>query len=129
MKIGEVDSAYATISEWIRWGEERSREDELSELLRVKGEILCCRSPDDRVQSEECFLNSLRLANTRAELSLELRAGMSLARMWAQHGESDKALKLFAPIHARFTEGFGTRDLVAASGLLDELRASGRRSS
>jgi predicted ATPase len=54
---------------------------------------------------------------------LELRTGMSLARLWAENGKVDEALDLLAPIHGRFTEGFDTLDLVAAGSLLDELRS------
>lgn len=59
-------------------------------------------------------------------LSMELRAGPSLARLWAERGWFDKSLELLAPIHGRFTEGFGTRDVAAAAKLLQELRARSR---
>jgi hypothetical protein len=57
-------------------------------------------------------------------ISLELRTGTSLARLWADRAEVDEALELLGPIFDRFSEGFLTRDLVAAANLLQQLRSS-----
>jgi hypothetical protein len=53
---------------------------------------------------------------------LELRTGISLARLWADRAQRDKALELLDPIFGRFSEGFQTRDLAAAADLLQQLR-------
>ena len=53
--------------------------------------------------------------------SLELRAAMSLSRLWQQQGKRQKAYDLLAPVYEWFTEGFDTADLQEAKGLLDEL--------
>ena len=58
------------------------------------------------------------LANTK---SFELRAAMSLARLWRDRGKRDEARELLAPVYGWFTEGFDTRDLKEAKALLDEL--------
>ena len=80
-------------------------------------------SPRDTSEGEACLLESLQLARQRGLLALELRAGISLARLWADRAERDKALELLDPIFNRFSEGFQTRDLIAAANLLQQLRS------
>ena len=122
-KIGEQELAYTTICEAVSWSETRGRILELIDLLRVKGEILTSISQQNTSEGEACLLQSLQLARQRGLLSLELRTGTSLARLWADRGEMDKALELLDPIFNRFSEGFKTRDLVAAANLLQRLRS------
>jgi predicted ATPase len=70
-----------------------------------------------------CLLQALEVARQRGLLSLELRSGISLARLWADRGEADRALELLEPIFSRFSEGFQTLDLMAAAKLLAKLRS------
>jgi predicted ATPase len=81
------------------------------------------QSPQDA--AEQRLLTALDLARRRAEKSLELRAAMSLARLWRKQGKSDEARRLLGDVYGWFTEGLDTRDLLAAKALLDELRAAG----
>jgi predicted ATPase len=74
-------------------------------------------------EGEACLLHSLQLARQRELLALELRVGVSLARLWAGQAQGGKAIELLEPIFARFSEGFETRDLVAAATLLRQLRS------
>jgi predicted ATPase/DNA-binding winged helix-turn-helix (wHTH) protein len=122
-KTGERELAYSTTCEAVSWAETRGRVLELINLLRVKGEILTSMSQQDVGEGEACLLESLKLARERGLLSLELRAGISLARLWADRAQRDKALELLDPIFNRFSEGFQTRDLVAAANLLQQLRS------
>ena len=122
-KSGQQALARATIDEAIAWSEKHGPSVDLLELLRVKGEILTSCHRSDIVEGEDCLLRSLELARQKSLLSVELRSGMSLARLWAGRGLARKALDLLASIHGRFVEGFGTRDLVTAANLLTELRA------
>jgi predicted ATPase len=92
-----------------------------AELLRVQGEVFLKESPANFARAENLFLQSLEVARRQAALSWELRAAMSLARLWQARGDSLQAYHLLAPIQARFTEGFDTVDLIAASSLLGEL--------
>ena len=92
-------------------------------LLRVKGEILASMSRQKASEGETCLQEALDLARQRGLLSLELRCGISLARLWAGRGEISRARELLEPIFSRFSEGFQTRDLVAATKLLEELRS------
>jgi hypothetical protein len=122
-KTGERDLAYSTICEAVTWAETRGRILNLIDLLRVKGEILTSMSQQHTSQGEACLLESLKLARQRGLLSYELRSGISLARLWADRAQRDKALELLDPIFNRFSEGFQTRDLVAAANLLQQLRS------
>jgi predicted ATPase/DNA-binding winged helix-turn-helix (wHTH) protein len=122
-KAGQLELAYSRVCEAVAWSESHGPSADLLELLRVKGETLIAMSPSDTRQGEACLQNSLDLARQQGALSMELRSGMSLARIWAENGQVDEALGLLAPIHSRFTEGFHTSDLVAAANLLDELRS------
>jgi predicted ATPase/DNA-binding winged helix-turn-helix (wHTH) protein len=97
------------------------------ELLRAEGEALLTSSRTNAVQAEKHFHESLELARRQGALSWELRAAMSLARLWQSQGNALEAYHLLAPVQARFTEGFDTVDLLAASALLADLAASKRR--
>jgi predicted ATPase len=69
-----------------------------------------------------CFRRALAGAREQGARLWELRAGTSLARLWRDRGERQKARDLLAPVHGWFAEGFGTQDLRDARALLDELR-------
>jgi predicted ATPase len=71
--------------------------------------------------AETCFQQALALARRQQAKSLELRAAMSLARLWQQQGKRAEAHALLAPIYGWFTEGFDTPDLQDAKTLLEEL--------
>ena len=122
-KMGERELAYNTICEAVTWAETRGRILSFIDLLRVKGEILASMSQQDTSEGEAYFLQSLQLARERGLLGLELRTGISLAGLWADQGQRDNALELLDPIFKRFSEGFQTRDLVAADHLLQRLRS------
>jgi class 3 adenylate cyclase/tetratricopeptide (TPR) repeat protein len=91
------------------------------ELHRLEGELLLRRSTSAPDAAEACFCRALALARGRAEKSLELRAAMSLSRLWQQLGKQAEARELLAPIYGWFTEGFDTADLQEAKALLEEL--------
>jgi predicted ATPase/DNA-binding winged helix-turn-helix (wHTH) protein len=125
-KAGQHDLAYATACETLAWSEEHGPAIENVELLRIKGELLVSRSS---AAGEDCLLESLQLARAQSLLSIELRIAMSLARLWADRGSFEQGLELLTAVHGRFTEGFGTRDMISATNLLAEIRsrAIGRR--
>ena len=94
-----------------------------AELHRLKGECLLAQT-DERCQereAEECFQQALAIARRQQAKSLELRAAMSLARLWQQQGQRTEARALLAPLYGWFTEGFDTADLQEAKALLDAL--------
>ena len=122
-KTGQLESAQSAISEEIIWVEARGRLVDHVDLLCVKGQILSSMSQQDASEGLACLLQALEVAQQRGLLSLELRSGISLARLWADQGEADRALELLEPIFSRFSEGFQTLDLMAAAELLAELRS------
>ncbi|HZC55515.1 MAG TPA: hypothetical protein VE396_05625 [Xanthobacteraceae bacterium] len=76
-----------------------------------------------RARQEVSFERARAVARKQQAKSWELRAAISMARLWRDQGKRDKARDLLAPVYGWFTEGFDTRDLKEARGLLDELHA------
>jgi predicted ATPase len=72
-------------------------------------------------EAEACFQQALDVARRQEAKSLELRAAMSLSRLWQQQGKQAEAHALLAPVYGWFTEGFDTADLQEAQALLDAL--------
>ena len=97
----------------VRWWE--------AEVHRLTGELLLSRSAQDTAVAEECFNRAIAVAQGQSAKSLELRAAMSLARLWRDQSQAAKAHDLLTPIYGWFTEGFDTQDLKDAKALLDEL--------
>jgi predicted ATPase len=92
-----------------------------AEIARLRG-ILLLRQPGTPPAEAEAWLQrALDVARRQEAKSLELRAAMSLARLWQQQGKRDEARQLLAPIYGWFTEGFDTADLREAKALLGEL--------
>ena len=92
-----------------------------AELHRLRGEFLLARSRDNLAEAEECSQRAIAVARQQSAKSFELRAGMTLARLWSAHGRRTEAHDLLAPIYDWFSEGFETADLKNAKALLDEL--------
>jgi predicted ATPase len=90
-------------------------------LLQLKGQALLVLSPEHAAEAETCYQQALAVARKQGARLWELRAAVSLARLWAGQGEQRKAHDLLAPIYGWFTEGFETVDLIEAKALLDEL--------
>ena len=91
-----------------------------AELYRLKGEVLLARATGQDTEAETCFRQALEIARRQQAKSLELRAAMSLARLWQGQGKHAEARQLLAPIYNWFTEGFDTVDLREARALLAE---------
>jgi predicted ATPase/tRNA A37 threonylcarbamoyladenosine biosynthesis protein TsaE len=92
-----------------------------AELYRLRGELLRQRSVAQPGEAEACFQQSLAVARRQQAKSLELRATMSLSRLWQHQGKRRVAHDLLAPIYGWFTEGFDTADLREAKALLEVL--------
>jgi predicted ATPase len=92
-----------------------------AELYRIKGELLLTQAAVDEGAAEACFQNALRVARGQRAKSLELRAAMSLSRLWQSKGKNAEARQLLGEIYGWFTEGFDTADLKQAKALLEEL--------
>ncbi|HEV8718494.1 MAG TPA: adenylate/guanylate cyclase domain-containing protein [Candidatus Binatia bacterium] len=97
-----------------------------AELYRLKGELTLQSKPSQgesavEKDAEECFWDAVEIARRQQAKSLELRATMSLARLWQQQGKKAEARQMLADIYGWFTEGFDTKDLQEAKALLEEL--------
>jgi predicted ATPase len=92
-----------------------------AELRRLQGELLLRQAAPDGVQAETCLHSALELARSQHSKSLELRAAMSLSRLWQQQSKREEAHELLAEIYGWFTEGLDTADLKEAKALLEEL--------
>jgi hypothetical protein len=92
------------------------------ELLRVDAELLLRRSaPEDPATAEAKLLRCLDIARQQSALSWELRGAMSLARLWHRNGRTVEACDLLVATYGKFTEAFGTADLINARRLIGEL--------
>jgi predicted ATPase len=92
-----------------------------AELHRRKGELLLALLAEQHAEAEICFHQALAIARRQQAKSLELRAAMSLSRLWQQQGKREEAYALLAPVYGWFTEGFDTADLREAQALLATL--------
>jgi class 3 adenylate cyclase/predicted ATPase len=94
-----------------------------AELYRIEGELLFA-STDSGLEPEveQCFYKAITIARQQQAKSLELRATISLCRLWQQQGKKADAHHLLTGIYEWFTEGFTTGDLQEAKSLLEELR-------
>jgi predicted ATPase/DNA-binding winged helix-turn-helix (wHTH) protein len=121
---GRAAEALAAIDEALELADRHEERWCMSELLRIKGEIvLSGGSGNANETAEDLFLRALEDARRQAALSWELRAAMSLARLWRQGDRAADAGDLLSGVYGRFTEGFGTADLTAARAMLDAFRA------
>jgi predicted ATPase len=94
------------------------------ELYRLQGELALQRDPTTVALAEGCFQKALTVARRQQARSLELRAAMSLSRLWRHQGKSQAAHDLLAPIYASISEGFQTLDLKMAAAMLQQVRTA-----
>ena len=87
------------------------------------GEIALLSVEPDAARAEAYFERALAVARKQQAKSWELRAALSMARLWRDQGKREEARELLAPVYGWFTEGFDTLDLKEAKALLDTLAA------
>jgi predicted ATPase len=92
-----------------------------AEVYRIKGELLLRQAIPDMPQAEACFQQALAVARHQQARSWELRAAMSLSRLWQRQGKHAAARELLTPIYGWFSEGFDAADLQEAKALLEAL--------
>jgi predicted ATPase len=110
-ELGELDNAWSCIGEATavidttdqRWCE--------AEVNRIAGEVALKAPEPDTAKAETYFERALGVARQQQAKSWELRAAMSLTRLWRDKGKPQQARELLAPVYGWFTEGFDTRDL------------------
>ena len=92
-----------------------------AEVNRVAGNVALKMPEPDTSKAQGYFECALSIARRQQANPWELRAAMSLARLWRDQGKVQQARELLAPVYGWFTEGFDTRDLKEAKALLEEL--------
>jgi adenylate cyclase len=118
-KAGREKEGLSTLDEAIALVQKNGEHSHEAELFRLKGDLLLPRVQEE---AEECFRQAIAIARRQSAKSLELRAAMSLSRLWQHQGKQSDAYELLAPVYTWFTEGFGTADLKEAKALLVALR-------
>ena len=121
LRAGETQMGLEVLEEAMRFVTESGVRFWEAELRRLKGTFLTHLAPGEPQEAEACYQEALSVARHQQAKSLELRAAMSLARLWRDHGRRDEARDLLAAVYGWFTEGFETPDLRDAKALLDEL--------
>jgi predicted ATPase len=121
--MGQPEAGLTALAEALTLVDSRGERFYEAELYRLKGKLLLQQSLDNQAEAETCFQQAISIARSQQAKSFELRAAMSLARLWQQQGKRAEAHELLAPIYGWFTEGFDTADLQEAKALLEDLGA------
>jgi predicted ATPase len=146
-KRGQVEEGLAVLAEALAWVAKTGERVWEAELYRLKGTLTLQSqaslrqvsgksqasqdksedtdprplASDPQAEAEACFHKAIEIARRQQAKSLELRAVMSLSRLWQQQGKTEEARQMMAEIYGWFTEGFDTKDLQEAKALLQEL--------
>ena len=123
VELGKFDDAWRCISEATTAIETTKERWFDAEVNRIAGEIALMSPEPDAAKAEEYFEHALAVARKQQAKSWELRAGMSMARLWRDQGKPQQARELLAPVYGWFSGGFDTLDLKEAKALLKELAA------
>ena len=119
-KAGQVEAGLDILAEAQTLVEKTGERIYEAELYRLKGELLLMGGVDES-EAEACYHEALEVARRQQAKSLELRAAVSLGRLWQKGGNREEAHQRLAEIYGWFTEGFDTTDLKEAKALLEEL--------
>jgi class 3 adenylate cyclase/predicted ATPase len=120
-ELGALEDASLSINEALNAIEITSERWCEAEVNRIAGEIALWSSEPDATKAEAFFDRALAVARQQRAKSWELRAAMSMGRLWRDQGKRKQAHALLAPVYGWFTEGFDTLDLKEAKALLDAL--------
>jgi class 3 adenylate cyclase/predicted ATPase len=120
-RAGRFEDARRALDEGLAFAEKNEERCQESELHRLQGELLLAESPHRTTDAEVCFRRAIETARRQQSRAWELRATMSLARLRQRQGRRDDARAALAAVHATFTEGFTTPDLLDVAALLENL--------
>jgi predicted ATPase len=120
-ELGQFDDAARCIGEAMTAVEATKERWFEAEINRIAGEIALRSSERDAAKAQNYFERALEVARRQQAKSWELRAAMSMARLWRNQGKPQQAREVLAPVYGWFTEGFDTLDLKEAKALLDQL--------
>jgi predicted ATPase/DNA-binding winged helix-turn-helix (wHTH) protein len=122
-RMGKVEEAERTIADLVERAETTSPTYLLPELLRTQADVMLVRQPDNEARAEACYRRAIAQAQSDGALGWELRAAISLARLWIRANRCEEARALLEGTYAKFTEGFETGDLLDARQLLQSVGA------
>jgi len=120
-QTGRFGEALRALDEGLALSEKNDDRSQEAELHRQRGELFLAESPDQVGAAEDCFRQAIDTARRQQSRAWELRATMSLARLWQRQGRRDEARAALAAVFDTYTEGFTTPDLVDAAALLKAL--------
>jgi predicted ATPase len=121
-RAARFGEAHTALDEGFALAEKNGDRIQEAELHRLKGELLLAESTDQASAAEDHFTRAIETARRQRSKAWELRSTMSLARLWQRQGRSGEAHRMLAAVHATFTEGRTTPDLVEAGALLARSR-------
>jgi predicted ATPase len=119
--VGQIEEGLTLLVEALAMAQDTGERRWEAELHRLKGELLLRHAAEHDAEAEAYFHQALAVARQQQTKSLELRAAVSLSRLWQHQGKRIEARALLAPVYGWFTEGFDTADLQEAEALLDAL--------
>jgi predicted ATPase len=120
-ELHQFDDAWRCISEAMSTIEMTKESWSEAEVNRIAGEVALLSPEPVAAKAEAYFDRALTVARRQQAKSWEVRAAISMTRLWRDQGKRDEASDLLAPVYGWFTEGFDTLDLKEAKALLDEL--------
>src|SRR5262249_11291294 len=123
-RAGQAEEGLTAVAEGLAFAQDKGEHFYEAELYRLQGELLLLQSkaqPPRQAEAEACFRQGLAVARRQQAKSWELRAVMSLSRLYRQQGQPAEARPLLAQTYGWFTEGLDTPDLQEAKALLGEL--------
>jgi predicted ATPase len=120
--LGHFDDSWRCLHEALVGVEATKERWFEAEIHRIAGEIALMMPEADASKVEAYFERALAVARQQQAKSWELRAAISMARLWRDQGKRQQAHDLLAPVYSWFTEGFDTLDLKEAKGLLEQLK-------
>ncbi len=121
IQAARFGEAHAVLDEGLALVEKNDDRLQEAELHRLKGELLLADSSGRAADAEGRFAQAIETARRQQSKAWELRATMSLARLWGRQGRRGEAHGMLAAVHATYTEGRTTPDLVEAGALLEAL--------
>jgi predicted ATPase len=122
-ELGQFDDAWRCLGEAMTAVETTKETWCEADIYRISGEIALMAPEPDATKAQAYFERALGIARQQQARSLELRAAMSMTRLWRAQGKRQQAHDLLAPVLGRFTEGFDTLDWKEAEALLEQLKA------
>jgi predicted ATPase len=120
-KTWQSEEALAVLAEALALADKSGERHYQAELHRLQGEFLLASPTENQSEAEACFCQAIAIARRQSAKSLELRAVMSLSRLYQKQGKQAEARPMLAEIYGWFTEGFDTPDLVDAAAQLNSL--------